>query len=214
VLGEESVQDLIRRLTHPGSGIEAYIRDLVAQGLSAEQVCLELFAPAARRMGVMWEKDSCSFVDVTLGVARLQQLTHGLGDLLRGHVEPGSMGRALVGTVPGEQHTLGITMVAEFLRRDGWEVVLAPSGEDPSNFVRLASNDWFDVVAVSAANDRAEQPLRRLLGALRRQGRNRDLKAIIGGRLALEQDRLVATVGADGWAPDARSAANLAASIG
>ena len=209
-LGEDAVQDLLRRLTRPGSELEGHIRDLVARGLTAEQVCLELFAPAARRLGVMWEEDSCSFVEVTLGVSRLQQLTHGLGDLLRGHVEAGSRGRALVGTVPGEQHTFGITMVAEFLRRDGWEVVLAPTHGTIGEFTTRAEADWFDLVAVSVANDRSEAVLRRLLSELRNRGRNRKLKAIIGGRLVNTRESIVAKVGADGWAADARKAAQLA----
>ena len=207
---ESALRDFVRRLTHSGDTLEHYLRDLLSQGLSADHLYLQLFAPAARRLGAMWEEDRCTFVDVTLGVGRLQQLTHGFGDLLRGPVESPATGRVLVAGAPREQHTLGVTMVAEFLRRDGWEVVLAPASDDSRDLISEAELDWFDVVAISAATDHSVGRLKQVIRELRRRGRNRGLKVIVGGRVFSECPELTHQVGADGSAPDARAAATIA----
>lgn len=204
---------LVRRLTSDHAGLDSFTLDLLQRGYRAEQICLDLFTPAARLLGEMWVDDTATFVEVTLGVAQLQQVTHRLGELLGTSMDPEPRGRALIGTVPGEQHTFGITMVAEFLRRDGWAVVLVPSHLAAGEVARLAEVEWFDMISFSAANDRCEDQLRRLLGQVRKQSRNRECRSLVGGRLINERDGVVARVGADASADDAGSAVTVAAGL-
>lgn len=197
----------------PDEEAEQCVWRLLQRGMTAEEVCLEVLTSAARRLGALWVDDRATFVDVTLAVTRFQNITHRLGPHFSSSAEPGSRGRALVGAVPGEQHTFGLSMVAEFLRRDGWEVVLADTSRDTAAFVAPLSNQWFDVVAISAAHDRTEKGLGRLLSSVRRRGRNHKVKAIVGGRLLYEREGMAERVGADGWAPDAKAAVELARSL-
>ena len=37
---------------------------------------VDLLAPAARLLGEYWEDDRCDFVDVTMGLWRLQEVVH------------------------------------------------------------------------------------------------------------------------------------------
>ena len=104
-------------------------------------------------------------------------------------------------------------MVAEFLRRDGWVVVLVPSHLHVSDVVRLAEQEWFDLVSFSAANDRCENQLCRLLSQVRKQSRNRAFRALVGGRLVNERDGTATRVGADASASDARAAVTAAATL-
>lgn len=206
--------DLLRVVLRAEHDAERHVDEVLRLGLTAETVCLDVFTPVARRLGVMWEEDTCTFVDVTLGVSRLQSLTHRLGARFSRSAEPGSAGRILLGTCPGEQHAFGVTMVAEFLRRDGWHVVIAPAFDGSASFVVPLESEWYDVVAISAANDRAEPRVRRLISEIRRRSRNRRLGIMCGGRLALDQGgAFVFRVGADGWAEDATGAAALAAEL-
>ena len=213
-LFDRCTADLLRVVLHAADETERCVDGMLRSGLTAEAVCLDVLTPVARRLGVMWEEDSCSFVDVTVGVGRLQALTHNLGARFARADQPGSMGRILVGTCPGEQHAFGITMVAEFLRRHGWQVEVAAAFDDTAAFLVPLEHEWFDVVAISAANDRAEARCRRLVSQVRRRSRNRKLGIMCGGRLALHlQADFAARVGADGWATDAPGAVTLAADL-
>ncbi len=71
-----------------GSDLEAaaaYVTVLRDRGLSMESLFIELLEPTARYLGEMWHRDECDFVDVTLGVARLQKLLAVFNDT---HTEP------------------------------------------------------------------------------------------------------------------------------
>ncbi len=107
----------------PVAAARAHLDALRAGGMSAEAVITEVLSATARHLGVMWEQDRCTFVDVTLGLSRLQQLLRIYGPAFE--AEPalqGSGRRLLLAVVPGEQHTFGLAIVEEFFRRAGWHV--------------------------------------------------------------------------------------------
>ena len=69
----------------------------------------------------MWEHDECSFTDVTIGVCRMHQVLLEYSRCFEPPDGPHSQGKnALIVPAPGEQHTFGLFLVVEFLRRDGW----------------------------------------------------------------------------------------------
>lgn len=60
-----------------GDDLEAaaiYVTIMRDRGLSMETLYVELLEPTARHLGEMWDRDECDFVDVTIGVGRLQKL--------------------------------------------------------------------------------------------------------------------------------------------
>jgi methanogenic corrinoid protein MtbC1 len=116
------VEALVRHLRAPEDHVAAaYVRTLLDAGTPLDQLYLELLAPAARQLGALWESDDCSFVEVTVGLGRLQLLLRDLSQLFLAPAPAGDpVGTVLLTAVPGEQHTLGLVMVGEFLLRDGW----------------------------------------------------------------------------------------------
>jgi len=72
----------------------------------------------------LWDNDECDFIDVTLGVARLQKL---LATFNGSHLLPGlDMRRqVLLAMTPGDQHYFGASMVERFLQAAGWSVEAA-----------------------------------------------------------------------------------------
>jgi hypothetical protein len=101
--------------------LAAYINVLRQRGVDTESLLLKLFAPAARKLGEMWEADAIDFVDVTVGTSRLQQLLHQFS-LPAQTDATGPARRVLLLPTPSEQHTFGLLMVGDFFRRYGWEV--------------------------------------------------------------------------------------------
>ena len=76
--GEPAIADIeefVRLLlTHDANVAARYVSELRAKGAPLPAIYLDLLAPAARRLGDMWEDDRCSFTDVTLGVCRMHQV--------------------------------------------------------------------------------------------------------------------------------------------
>ncbi|KPF78503.1 hypothetical protein IP88_03455 [alpha proteobacterium AAP81b] len=191
----------------------ARIEALIAAGIEVETIYLHLLAPAARRLGEMWEDDSCDFVDVTMGLWRLQELVHALGSLAPGRGgTDGLARRALLAPAPGEQHSLGAILVEEFFRRAGWQTWSAPT-LDEDELLSLVAGRGFDVIGLSVAADRNLAGLTRTIAQIRRASRNPDLVVLVGGRPFVETPQLATEVGADGTAADGRLAVAMAESL-
>ena len=180
------------------------------QGVSPETLFVDLIAPAARKMGTMWDDDLCDFVDVTMGLWRLQQLLRTIAAW--GQPAPGwhNHGRKiLLSTLPGDQHSLGTLIISEIFQRDGWDVetMIEPQQSD---IFRSVSENAFDVIGLTVTTDFHIGTLPKLLTAIRNVSCNPKIAIMIGGpALGYDPARAIA-LGADGTALDAAAALTLA----
>jgi methanogenic corrinoid protein MtbC1 len=175
--------------------------------VTLEKLYLDLFAFLARRLGQLWTEDLCSFADVTVGLVRLQRLVREYSPAFMPSVEGRDPRRsALLIPVPGEQHTFGLVMVAEFFLRAGWEVHSDPmiSADELSSTVR---NRWFAVAGISVGNDDRLDGVAALIRRVRKDSCNRGIGVMVGGRIFTEKPELAGLVGADATATDGRQAA-------
>jgi len=187
-----------------------YVQKLRKDGASLEVLYLDLLAPAARRLGVLWEEDLCDFTQVTLGLWRLQQVVYDFSPSFQAsQARSPHRRRAMLVPVPGSQHTFGVLLVAEFFRRAGWEVW----GEPSASAVQLAHevrSDWFDVIGFSLGAEVHVSRLASVILALRKASMNPGVVVMIGGPVVALRPELVALVGADVTATSATQAVSLA----
>ncbi|MDE2348581.1 MAG: cobalamin B12-binding domain-containing protein [Gammaproteobacteria bacterium] len=195
------VEEAVRLLLHHDVSVcSAFVGTLRDRGATIEMICLDLLAPAARCLGRMWEEDECDFMQVTVGLCRLHQLLRELSADFRTEVEERAGDRRiLLAACPGEQHTFGLALVAQFLRRAGWEVW----HELPTTkaaILEIASQHWFAVVGLSLATETRIEVLTETIADLRRTSRNRAVGVLVGGPLLIARPELTPIVGADGTA--------------
>lgn len=194
-------------------GASEHLAAVRARGASVESVYLDLLAPAARELGDQWVADECSFADVTVGLCRLQQVMRELGPAFRAEAELRPHGRrALLAPVPGEQHTFGLVMVAEFFSRAGWDVWTGPT-PGRADLVGLVRGTWFAVVGLSLASEVNLDVLAATIRAVRRASRNRAIGVLVGGPVFTARPELAAIMGADATAGDGRQAVVQAQSL-
>jgi methanogenic corrinoid protein MtbC1 len=186
----------------------AYVMVLRDRGLSMETLFIELLEPTARHLGEMWDRDECDFVDVTLGVARLQKL---LAIFNNTYAVPALDQRrcVLMAMTPGDQHYFGVTMVERFLLAAGWQVQTELSGT-VEEIAAAARDQWFAVVGLTMGSDRQIDSLRSLIAMLRQQSRNPAIGIMVGGPLFTANPALADEVGADATAPNAPAAVLVA----
>jgi methanogenic corrinoid protein MtbC1 len=186
------------------------VEALMQGGVGVESIYLNLLAPAARRLGAWWDEDACDFVDVTMGLWRLQEIVHALSALIPG-IAPveGSERRALFSPAPGEQHGLGALIVEEFFRRAGWQTWSAPA-LDEDELVALVAGRSFDLVGLTVSVERHLVTLPSSIAAVRRASRNPDIIVMVGGRVFTDTPSLADEAGADGTAADGQQAVRIA----
>ena len=90
-------------------------------------------------------------------------------------------------------------MVAEFFRREGWDVfgVVGGSTDDPAARVR---KEWADVVGFSIGSERRLDWLRQCIAEVRAASRNPGVVVMVGGPIFTLHPDWVADVGADATA--------------
>lgn len=192
------------------SEIRAFVDAQLSQGISVQSIYLDLLAPAARALGAMWDQDSCDFVEVTLAVGRLQLVLRDLSQMfVRDRPEEELAGRVLLACVPGEQHSLGLFMVAEFFVRDGWEVHVGPPLTNEQLLADVRS-EWYDIVGFSVSCDSRLDHLKREIRRVRQASLNRDVLILAGGRAFNEHPGLLERIGADASAANAELAPECA----
>lgn len=163
------------------SRILDFARELLADNASLELVFLDLFTPAARELGRLWEDDDCSMTHITLAASAMQRAVRQLAwELARPAFSDYEAWNALVAAVPGEWHTLGCTIASEILRHAGWRVNCAPVDTLPQLFARIAGED-FDLIGLSVGRTALLPSLPALIARLREYSRNPDAKIVLGG---------------------------------
>lgn len=205
------VKEFVRAALAPDeSHIKTLVSKLLGDGISVQSIYLDLLAPAARQLGDMWVEDSCDFVEVTLAVGRLQLVLRDLSQMfVRDRPDEQLSGRVLLACVPGEQHSLGLFMVAEFFVRDGWEVHVGPPLSDEQLLADVRS-EWYDIVGFSVSCDSRLDHLKREIHRVRQASMNREVMILAGGRAFNEQPGLLERIGADGSAANAELAPECA----
>ena len=187
-----------------------HIESILARGVEFDAVMVDLLAPAARLLGEMWEDDLCDFVDVTMGLWRLQEVVHEIAARYPSDRAHGVGGpRALFASMPGDQHNFGTVVIDELFRRDGWLTDRISDAETPDLLKRVA-DDWFDMVGLTISCDCHIPNLTSIIAALRNVSRNSQVCIMVGGRIFSANPALATDVGADGTARDAKLALSVA----
>jgi MerR family transcriptional regulator, light-induced transcriptional regulator len=190
-----------------GDDLEAaatYVTIMRDRGLSMETLYVELLEPTARHLGEMWDNDECDFIDVTLGVGRLQKLlaifndTYALPQL-------GTRRRVLMATTPGNQHSFGASMIERLLTAAGWDVETEYSG-DADQIMDMVERNWFAVIGLTAGSDGQLPALKSAVTRIRKQSQNADIGIMVGGPVFTADPQLAVAMGADATAPNAPAA--------
>ncbi|MFD2173673.1 cobalamin B12-binding domain-containing protein [Rhodobacter lacus] len=192
---------LVNRLVELATGPELGAMDLCLDDfrgafVASEDIASKYVPAAARQIGLAWEADQLSFAQVTVGIARLQELLHSLqSDFTADSSNPANTSTVLVIVPPGEQHTLGALVVAMGLRRKGISVRLlfAPGLSDLS---RLMSTNRFDAALITVGSMERVEISAKLVKTLSSLTKGR-MRVAIGGAIVAQRAEALAKTGAD-----------------
>lgn len=210
VLPDLDVDEFVRLLiTHDAPVACEYVKTLRAAGTPLASIYLDLLGPSARRLGEMWEQDKCSFTDVTIGVCRMHQVLLEYGRCFEPIDAANAEGKcALIVPAPGEQHTFGLFLVVEFLRRAGWHCWTG-SPQTMRELHGLTRKQHFDVIGLSVGAERNLPQLAENICSIREHSANPRVKIMVGGKVFIDQPELALQCGADATGKDGRDAVKV-----
>jgi MerR family transcriptional regulator, light-induced transcriptional regulator len=190
-----------------------HVEVFLDRGVSVDTIFVELLAPAARHLGVMWEEDDADFVAVTMALWRLQEIVRELSARVpvRGTGGDTPM-RALFSVMPGEQHSFGTVLVEDVFRRAGWATELVTEC-DTSQLLALVAGTEFDLIGLTVTGDRHCETVPSVINGLRSVSRNPHVGILVGGRIFNQEPDLATQLGADATAQDATQALEVARTL-
>jgi len=188
------------------------VADLVKKALAEDvPAAVILDDGLCKAMGVVGErfkKNEIFVPQVLLAARAMKQGT----DILKPHlvaagVEP--LATAVIGTIKGDLHDIGKNLVGMMLEGAGFKVVDAGVGVTAERFIELAKEHGAQIIGVSALLTTTMIGMRDVVRLAREAGVG--AKIIVGG--APVPQSFCDEIGADGYSPDAGSAAQLAARL-
>jgi len=180
------------------------------EGLTPAEVLNGGLVIGMDRVGVDF-RSSVLFVPEVLIAARAM---HAGMDILRPLLAEGDVvlaGKVVVGTVVGDLHDIGKNLVAMMLEGGGFEVIDVGVDVAPEKFVETVKTVQPDMIGMSALLTTTMPAMGRTIDALVEAGVRENVKVMIGG--APVTQAFADEIGADGYAPDAASAVELARSL-
>ncbi len=122
-----------------------------------------------------------------------------------------SKGTIVIGTVKGDLHDIGKNLVAMMLEGSGFEVINLGVDVAPERFVAVAKEKNAQIIGMSALLTTTMLCMKDTIEVLKEEGLRDKIKVIVGGA-PVSRD-FAEEIGADGFAPDAGSAADLCEEI-
>ena len=176
------------------------------EGTEPSAILYDCLVPAMSEVGERFERNEY-FVPEMLIAARAMQAGMAVlkPSLVESGVEP--IGKVAIGTVKGDLHDIGKNLVAMMMEGAGFELVDLGVDAPPDKFVQ-AVQDGAGVLAMSALLTTTMPSMKTTIDALVEAGLRDEVKVLIGG--APVTQAYSDQIGADGYAPDASSAARKA----
>lgn len=119
-----------------------------------------------------------------------------------------SAGKVVVGTVAGDIHNIGKTILCTLLTADGFEVIDLGIDVPMQKFLTVVKEEKPDLLAMSALLTITAQEQKNVIEALMREEIRDEVKIMVGGGAISEQ--FAEKIGADGYDPTAPGGVTLA----
>jgi len=125
--------------------------------------------------------------------------------------EPERLGTVVLGTVFGDIHTIGKTMVGALLTANGFKVLDLGTNITSAQFVEAVKKNKADILAMSALLTTTAVEQAKVIDTLEEEGLKDKVKVMVGGGAITEE--FADEMGADGYGGTAPEAVDLAAEL-
>jgi 5-methyltetrahydrofolate--homocysteine methyltransferase len=185
-------------------------RQALDEGLSPVEVLNGGLLTGMEQVGVDFRNDKL-FVPEVLICARAMHAGMNILRPLLAQSDMAAFGKVVLGTVAGDLHDIGKNLVGMMLEGGGFEIIDLGTDVSPEDFVNAVKKEQPDIVGMSALLTTTTPSMKRTIEALEKAGLRDGVKVIVGG--APVTKAFAEQIGADGFAPDAGSAVELARAL-
>jgi corrinoid protein of di/trimethylamine methyltransferase len=187
---------------------EELARRALEQGLDP-LVCIQQgLTPGIDRVGELFASGEYYLPDLIIGGDAMKAALAVLEPALSDTQERAILGRVVLGTVEGDLHEIGKTLVGTMLTANGFQVTDIGVDKPAAEFVAALRETGATLIGASALLTTTMLQQQKIIEALVEAGLRDKVKVMVGGAPVTES--WAEKIGADGYAEDAISSVSLA----
>ena len=190
--------------------VKTLVTEAVAEGVNAEAILNDGLIVGMNELGVLFKNNEVYVPEVLIAARAMKTGTEILKPLLA-EANAQTRGVVAIGTVKGDLHDIGKNLVGMMLEGSGFTVIDLGVDVTPEAFIDAAKNQGAQILGMSALLTTTMPSIKLSIDALREAGVREKVKIMIGGAPVTQS--FADEVGADGYSPDAASAADLAKAL-
>ncbi len=180
------------------------------EGISAQQMLEEGMLKGMALLGVRFKNNEVFVPEVLMSARALNKGSAKLKPYLTDG-DSAARGVAVIGTVEGDLHDIGKNLVKMMLEGAGFEVHDLGIDVPDQKFVESITEHQPDLLCLSALLTTTMDQQRSVIEAVSAAGLRDQVKILVGGAPITAE--FASEIGADGYAPDAASTADLASTL-
>ncbi|MEU8682883.1 B12-binding domain-containing protein [Streptomyces sp. NPDC048611] len=185
-------------------GAVRLVCDAVDAGVPPEDVLLDIIAPVQHRVGEHWAANRMTVAQEHAATAINDRVVAALAHH-RPSAPAAGRGRLTVACVDGEWHALPARLLSEVLRLRGWQVDFLGAQVPAPHLIAHLHQTGPRAVALSSSIATRLPTAHAAITACQAAG----VPVLVGGAAFGSDGRYARLLGADAWAPDARTAADF-----
>ncbi len=190
------------------------VEDALSQGCSATELVLGPMSEAMQEIGRLYEEGEYFIAELMEAAEIFKEAMKRLKPLLQEEARRrggGSKLRIVIGTVKGDIHDIGKSLVATMLEAAGYEVIDLGVDVPPEKFVEAVKKYKPRVLAMSALLTSTAKRMREVIDLLEKEGLRDKVYIIVGG--AAVTPGFAEEIGADAYGGTAVDAVNIVKNI-
>jgi len=187
---------------------EALAQQALDQGVDPLACINQGLMVGIQEVGELFSKGDYFLPELIIGADTMKKALDILEPALVGGQKREVVGRVVLGTVVGDLHEIGKTLVGTMLTANGFQVTDIGVDKTPEEFIAAVKEADADIVGASALLTTTMLQQKRLIESLEAAGLRDKVKVMVGGAPVTES--YAKEIGADGYAEDAISSVDLA----
>lgn len=178
------------------------------KGLDPLEVINEGYLIGLHKVGDLWEKGELFLPEMIQGAEAMKAAVAKLQPALLEKKESRKiMGKVVIGTVQGDIHEIGKSIVGTMLSANGFDVVDLGADIPNEEFIKKTKEIDADIIGLSALLTTTMPEQKAIIELLKKEGLANKVKVIVGG--APVSQSWADEIGASGYAEDAVAAVSL-----
>jgi corrinoid protein of di/trimethylamine methyltransferase len=187
---------------------EELVKQALEQGVDPLACINEGLMKGIEEVGDLFSSGVYFLPELIQGASAMKAALEILEPKLIGKGQRQVVGKVVLGTVAGDQHEIGKTLVGTMLTANGFKVIDIGVDRKADDFVAAIEEHGADIVGASALLTTTLLEHKRLIDSIKEAGLRDKVKVMVGGAPVTQE--FANDIGADGYADDAIAAVNVA----